>query len=360
MLSTHRNRVRRLFEKAPAAVDTVVITSGNGILRYFTGSREGVAVLRRSGVIELAATDMTAESAYMSGFPVFHVTAVDLRSDPGAWKSLLSRLVSHGKTLGIQGDRTGWKEAERWRKLSGGEKIEDISGAIIETASVVDEAELANLRSACAISLRVADEVPGMLEAGMTERELRKLIDVRMHDLGAEATTFPTIVAFGPGSSYPHAVPGWRKLSPGHIVQVDFGAVVEGSGGDITRTFAYGSADPLLRKIYTTVSTAQGLAFDLIREGKSGKEINDAVTDLFSKEHFGPFIHSIGHTLGLVKGPFINVPGAVVTVEPGIYQPGWGGVRVEDDILIGENGEIEFLTGRAPQEIPVPGVDHAD
>ena len=359
MLSTYRNRVKRFFEKTPENVDTVIITSGDGILRYFTGSREGTAVLRRSGEIELAVTDMTAENAYLTGFPVSHVITADLRSDPGAWKAMLARLVSRGRALGIQGDKTGWKGAEQWRELSGGMEIEDISPAIIEAGSVKDEAELANLRSACAISRRVADEVPGMLETGMTERDLGKLIDMRMHDLGAESTTFPTIAAFGPGSSFPHAIPGWRKLAPGHIVQVDFGAVIEGSGGDITRTFAFGHADDQLENVYKTVALAQDHAFELIREGKTGKEIDDAVTGLFAKFHFGPFIHSIGHTLGLVRGPFTSIPGAVVTVEPGIYQPGWGGVRIEDDILIREDGDIEFLTGRAPADIPVLGTGRA-
>jgi Xaa-Pro dipeptidase len=297
---------------------------------------------------------MTAQSAYKTGFTVHHVKTHEILENRDLWKETLASMVDGIRVLGILRNTMTCSKEAYWKRICKNDcEIKDVSDAVIKTASVKDTKEIEDLRLACSISARVVDEIPGMIEEGISERDLARRIDDRMHDLGAEGTTFPTIVGFGPDSSLPHAVPGWRKLSPGDIILVDFGAVIDGTGADITRTYVFKKAHPLVKKMYSTVFRAQKTAYEMIRKGNDAEEIRTMVSLVFAQKQFGPLIHSIGRILGLVEGPFVNIPGAAVTVEPGIYEPGWGGIRIEDDIIIKDVGDIEILTGSASEEITV-------
>jgi Xaa-Pro dipeptidase len=211
---------------------------------------------------------------------------------------------------------------------------------------VVLTKELAQQRRSCRIAARAAKAVPLMCQEGMTEIDLHGEIVFHMAEQGAVGAG---MVSFGSHTSHPHVVVGKRRLKKGDFVMVDFGCNVGGVGSDITRTFVFGKASAKQKAVYDEVWKACQLSFELIEKKKDVRAINKAVGELFTADGYGPFIHSIGHGLGFFGGAFHNVPGAVNTVEPGIYVPGFGGVRIEDDILIIGPGEYELLTGASPR-----------
>jgi len=244
-----------------------------------------------------------------------------------------SKVVSHALWLDL-------KRALRGRRLV------DVTEAVSKVARKRDEAEIADQRRACRIAARAARAVPTMCAEGMTEIDLMAEISFHMAGDGALGGG---MAAFGPHTSHPHVVTGRRKLRRGDLVMVDFGAKVNGAASDITRTFVFGKASPEQRALYNEVYRAMRLSFELIEKRQDVVAINRAVSALFERDGYGPFIHSIGHGLGLMGGAFSNTPGAVNTVEPGLYVPGLGGVRIEEDILITAPGEYELLTGAAPR-----------
>jgi len=175
-----------------------------------------------------------------------------------------------------------------------------------------------------------------------------------MRRLGASGAAFDTIVASGTNGAHPHHTAGPRPLVPGDFVTVDWGATVSGYNSDLTRTFAIGTVTDKQRTIYEIVWEAQRRAIAAIRPGKTGQEIDAVARDYITEYGYGDaFGHSLGHSLGrsVHDGPGFSVrserlvlaPGMVMTVEPGIYLEGWGGLRLEEDILVTESG-CEILT----------------
>ncbi len=211
-----------------------------------------------------------------------------------------------------------------------------------------DEGELDKIRKACAISSGAFESICGMIRPGMTEKEIRLALDDRMLAAGASATAFPTIVASGPNGSLPHAVPGERRVEKGDMITLDFGARADGYCSDMTRTVALGKPSPLMREIYGIVLDAQKASQEALAPGKSCKEIDAVARDRIALAGYGErFGHGLGHSLGIDihEEPRLNATssetlrsGHVVTVEPGIYLPGVGGVRIENTCLITSGG----------------------
>jgi Xaa-Pro aminopeptidase len=192
-----------------------------------------------------------------------------------------------------------------------------------------------------------------LLREGIEERELAMEIDYRLRKLGGERTSFDTIVAFGPNSSKPHATPSARKLVPGDLVLVDMGTIVDGYASDMTRTLVFGKADDRQREVYRAVLAAQKAAIDATAPGVECAEVDRIARESLEHAGFGKeFVHSLGHGVGLEihENPRLSrtsketlKPGQVVTIEPGVYLPGWGGVRIEDMVLVTGDG-CENLT----------------
>jgi Xaa-Pro aminopeptidase len=217
-----------------------------------------------------------------------------------------------------------------------------------------DAAELALLRQAIAISDEAFTRAAAQIRPGMTERQVAHLIENTMIELGAEGPAFGTIVAAGPNGAMAHAVPGDRPIQEGEPIVIDMGARYHGYNSDMTRTIILGTPDARFREIYNIVLAAKQAAEAAIRDGFSGKEADklarDVITDAGYGEQFG---HSLGHGIGLEvhEGPRLSkisedtLPvNAVTSCEPGIYLLDWGGVRLEDLILVRPDG-VEILTG---------------
>lgn len=208
--------------------------------------------------------------------------------------------------------------------------------------------ECANLDAAQAIADGAFAQITGRLREGVSEAELALDLDTTMRRLGADLLSFDTIVAFGENSAEPHHQPTGRMLQRGDMVKMDFGSLVKGYHSDMTRTVAFGEPPARLREIYEIVRRSQQAGIDAVRAGVSGSAVDTASRSVVEEAGLGPaFKHGLGHGVGLEihEGPSLRngstdeLPvGTVVTVEPGIYLEGLGGVRIEDMVEVTEDG----------------------
>ncbi len=219
---------------------------------------------------------------------------------------------------------------------------------IEELRTVKDPSELELLATACRISCQAIADVFALIRPGVTERQLAAALDARMTDLGAQGPAFGTIVASGPNGAIPHHAPTDRPMRRGDLITMDFGARYGGYHADMTRTVALGQPAGWQREIYELVAAAQRAGRDAARPDADVADVDAAARDLIRDaghgEHFG---HGLGHGIGLEvhEAPMIGysrtgklasrVP---VTVEPGVYLPGRGGVRIEDVLVVGADG----------------------
>jgi Xaa-Pro aminopeptidase len=299
----------------------LILADGGGVFltdgRYAEQSRREVADLERR--------------IYVGEFvPAFAQACADLGVRRVAFEAAGVTYALHHQLVGTGVELTATEgEVERLRWAKDQEEIERVSRA----QGIVDEA---------------FQIITGKLLEGISEREAALDLDVTMRSLGADGLAFDTIVAFGENAAEPHHEPTGRRLAPGDVVKIDFGCVVEGYHSDMTRTLALGEPDPKLREVYDVVRTAQQAGLDAVRSGVTGGEVDRVVRDIIAAADYGEqFRHGLGHGVGLEihEGPSLRhagrdvLPeGAVVTVEPGVYLEGLGGVRIEDMVEVLADG----------------------
>jgi Xaa-Pro aminopeptidase len=258
------------------------------------------------------------------------------------------------REVGFEQDFVPYAQYLAFAETFEGVTLKAVSGLVEELRAVKDESELAIMRQAAKIADAAFSHILGVLRPGLTEREVALELEFFMRKQGAKSSAFDIIVASGKRSSLPHGVATDKKLEAGDFVKMDFGAYYQGYCSDLTRTVVLGQPSEKQREIYNIVLEAQMHAVANIRPGMTGKEADALARDIIAAKGYGEFFgHTLGHGLGLVvheapslagrneKG--ILKPGMVVTVEPGIYLPNWGGVRIEDDIVLTETGN-EVLT----------------
>ncbi len=250
--------------------------------------------------------------------------------------------------VGFEDDRMSVRTLKRLEeKLPQGVAMKPAGGAVEELRRVKDEEELASISAAA----ELADDVwrwsldRGL--AGRPERQVAAAAEARIRELGAEPS-FPAIVAAGPNGALPHAEPGERPIGKGELVVFDMGAKLDGYCSDGTRTFATGEPGEQARAVYETVREAQAAALDAVRAGVGGESVDSAAREpIDAAGHGDRFGHGLGHGVGLEvhEAPRLSqrsedtlAPGEVVTVEPGIYLPGELGVRIEDLVVVTEQG----------------------
>jgi Xaa-Pro aminopeptidase len=248
-----------------------------------------------------------------------------------------------------------------------GDRLELVraSGTVEALREVKDAGEIALLRLACETAdAALADLVErGGLQPGRTEKEVGRELEALMLDHGADGVSFETIVAAGPNSAIPHHRPTQAVLAAGDFVKIDFGALVSGYHSDMTRTFVLAGAAQWQLEIYELVVTAQRAGREALAPGVSLKDVDAASRQVIADAGFAEnFSHGLGHGVGLQihEAPPISassagtlLAGSAVTVEPGVYLPGRGGVRIEDTLVVGEQTP-ELLT-RFPKELAVIG-----
>ncbi len=214
--------------------------------------------------------------------------------------------------------------------------------------NVKTEDELNKMRKACEITDQAYSYLLDIAKAGMSEIELTKLLERKMVDLGASGPSFDTILVSGPSGALPHGVPSEKLLAEGELVTVDFGCYFGNYASDMTRTFAVGKVDEKLEEIYNVVLKAQLAGVAAVKAGICAKEVDLAARNIIEEAGYGEYFgHGTGHGLGIDVHEAIRVSkdsvqilevGNVITVEPGIYIPGLGGVRIEDDVVVTEDG----------------------
>ncbi|MBU9672761.1 Xaa-Pro peptidase family protein [Planococcus sp. CP5-4] len=231
--------------------------------------------------------------------------------------------------------------------------LEPVSGLIEKLRMVKSQEELEVLKAAAKIADDAFEHICNYIKPGMTELQVSNELEFFMRSQGATSSSFDIIVASGLRSALPHGVASDKKIEQGDLITLDFGALYNGYVSDITRTVAVGEPSDKLKEIYQVVLDSQVLALEKIKPGMTGIEADAIARDYIKSKGYGEaFGHSTGHGIGLEvhEGPGLSFrsetvlePGMAVTVEPGIYLPGIGGVRIEDDILITETGN-ERLT----------------
>lgn len=228
-----------------------------------------------------------------------------------------------------------------------------LKDTVCELRQIKTEEEIAYLRHAEAIGDMAFSKILNMIKPGMTERELQAELEYQMMKCGAEGTSFDTIVASGIHSSMPHAIPTDKKIEMGDFVTMDFGCRYQGYCSDMTRTIVVGKASEKQKEIYRLVWEANQVTESFLHPGMICKEVDKIARDIIAKGGYGNcFGHGLGHSVGLEihESPACNTrdttvlrPNMIMTIEPGIYLPGFGGVRIEDMVVITEDG-YENLT----------------
>jgi Xaa-Pro dipeptidase len=367
-----RHRSERIFaanrQCSPAeTVRAVVLSNGSANVRDSTfkyvsgvarGGYEGCsAVLREGERTTLVVSALEEESARTSDDCDVHAFAT-----PGARDEILKNLLSGERYVGVHAAALSLQKARALEALLPGVELIDVTGAIAQARIVKDESEIDRVREACRITSEVAEEIPAMLRAGMTELDLAAEIANAVLARGGN-TAFDTIVCFGRNGSQPHYSPGGCLLSKGDMILVDFGARLHDYCSDITRMYVLGNSSPAQRAMFDVVRKAQQSAIALTTAGTQGKEVHKRAREIIDASEFsGRFIHGTGHSIGLDVHDGAGLsdasevtlePGMIMTIEPGVYVPGVGGVRIEDTVLVTRNGP-EILTPARKDLVEVP------
>ena len=254
--------------------------------------------------------------------------------------------------LGFEQDAMTYAEYDRYANALKAELV-PTSGIVEKIRLIKTEDELTIIKQACKIADDAYEHILTFIKPGMTELEVSNELEFFMRKQGATSSSFDIIVASGTRSALPHGVATDKVIESGDFVTLDFGAYYNGYVSDVTRTLAVGEPSDKLKEIYQVVLDSQLLALEKIKPGMTGKEADAISRDYIASKGYGEaFGHSLGHGIGLEvhEGPGLSSrsdvvlePGMVITIEPGIYLPGIGGVRIEDDALVTETG-VEKLT----------------
>lgn len=264
--------------------------------------------------------------------------------------------------IGYEGDFVTVDEFGIYRQFLTDHELIAATGLVEGLRMIKDEGEAAAMRRAAAVADEGFARILPLIKPGVTERDLALELEYQMKKLGAEALAFDIITASGVRSSLPHGRASAKRIEHGDLVTFDFGALVDGYCSDMTRTVGVGALSEKQREIYAIVLEAQLRGVAACRAGMTGKALDDVCRDYIKEQGYGEmFGHGTGHGVGrfIHEGPKVNPrgeadvlqTGMVVTVEPGIYLPGWGGVRIEDMVLVQENG-CEVMT-RTPKDLIV-------
>ncbi|NMA54658.1 MAG: aminopeptidase P family protein [Firmicutes bacterium] len=273
------------------------------------------------------------------------------------WQQTIQSLCPSGqKKIGFESHDLNYQS---WYKLTQTFSKADLSptfGLVERLRVQKDEQELASLRQAIVLADKGAEYLRSILVPGRTEKEVALELEFFLRKHGAERAAFPFIVASGTRGALPHGTASEKKIQAGELVTVDFGAVYQGYHSDLTRTFVLGKPTDKQVAIYELVLEAQEKAIASAGPGVLCVEVDSAARDVIAGANYGNFFgHATGHGLGLAvhEAPHVSsrsadtlLPGMVITVEPGVYIPGWGGVRTEDVLLITDQG-VEILSRAA-------------
>lgn len=343
------SRLENLYKKISAdEVDSILITKPANLF-YFSGFRGDSSALFVAKKFRKLITDGRYFEQAQSQTKNFEI----VKQTEGFFKKIVEEIKNSGvKKIGFEGKTM---TVDQYNFLR--EELKEVELKSVEVDSlrqIKDEAEIFLIRRACEIGDKAFTEILNFIKPGRTENEVAAELEYLMRKFGAEKNSFDTIVASGVRGSLPHGTASEKKICAGELVTMDFGAIYGGYCSDMTRTICVGRASDKWKKIYNAVLTAQLYGLEIIKIGVSGKAADEAVRNKlksFGLDEY--FTHSLGHSLGIEihEEPRLSKlskceslkKNMIVTDEPGIYIENVGGIRIEDTVLITENG-AETLT----------------
>ncbi|HLG67984.1 MAG TPA: Xaa-Pro peptidase family protein [Acidimicrobiales bacterium] len=348
-------RVERLRGRLDdAGVDALVVTTLPNV-RYLTGFSGSSGVLVVTATRALLTTDgryRTQSAEQVAGAGAEDLVEIEIGGQQ-AQRDAARAALAGARRVGLEADNVTWEQSRQWIELLGGTEVVPTTRVVEQLREVKDAAELARMERAAAIADAALGEVLPLLSAAgssrVTEEQFALELDSAMRRAGAEGVAFDTIVAAGPNSAKPHHRPSGRPIGRGEPVVVDFGALFEGYRSDMTRTFCVGG-EPTgeLATIFTVVRDSQARGVAAVGPGVEAKAVDDACRGVIAAAGWAEkFEHGTGHGVGLDihEAPTVSplgtatlAPGVVVTVEPGVYLAGVGGVRIEDTLVVTEDG----------------------
>ncbi len=318
-----------------------IIISDLTNIRYLCGfSGSNAALLITPEQVVLATDSRYQEQAQQQ------VTEVQVVVD----RDLIGRLlkqISPG-IVSVESKHVSIQQFAAWRERFPKYDFVNDNGTVEALRVIKDDIELNLMGTACEISTQALHNIIPTIQIGQSERDLALQIEIEMRKLGADDRAFDTIVAFGPNSAIPHHEPTVRTLASGDLVKIDFGAKVSGYHADCTRTFVMGKPSKQQQEIHSAVLAGQRAGRDALIAGVELREVVESVSDSLAKTGYRDrFTHGLGHGVGLAihEDPFFGAlntakieANTVITVEPGVYLPGFGGVRIEDTVVVTSDG----------------------
>ena len=351
---TRCRKVQRLL--ASKKLDALLITNSVNV-RYLSGFTGGDSVLliRRDSVTLLSDGRFTLQiEEECPDFNDFYIRPTDETMATAIAKAYG---ITKSGCLGVEAETLTLAENKRLQDKLPKTKIAPTHGIVETFRQIKDRSEISAIRKAIDVAAKAFECVRNGLRPDQTEISIRNEIEYQMRLHGAEEKSFSTIIAAGPRAALPHAVPSAQPIGGHPMLLFDWGAVVDGYMSDLTRVLVL-MPTKKLRTVYETVLKAQLAAIDAIKPGKTGEEIDAVARGVIKDAGFAKhFNHGLGHSLGLEihEDPRFKLgyntvlkPGMVLTVEPGIYLKNWGGVRIEDDILVTKSG-CEVLSRHVPK-----------
>ena len=347
----------RSFLKAQGADAVLVNKEVN--LHYFSGFRGDDTVLLISAEDAVLVTDFRYVEQARAQAPRFTIA----EQTQGLWRRAADWVRQAGwKRLAFEGNALFYSDYEKFQKLLPETSL-DVPVDLSPLRMIKEPEEIACIRKAAAIADAAFADILTFLRPGLSENAVAAHLEAAMRTLGSERPAFTTIVASGERGSLPHGVATEKLIVDGEFVTMDFGAVYQGYHSDMTRTVCVGRADERQRAIYRIVLDAQRLGLAAVRPGASGKAVDAVARQRLEAAGYGKnFGHGLGHSLGLEihEEPRLSsastcdalAPNMLVTVEPGVYLPGWGGLRIEDTVLVTDAGG-EPLTASSKELIEI-------
>jgi len=343
-------RVERLRQVLQAqGLDAILVTRPEN-QRYLSGFTGGEAALLITAQKALLLTDFRYYEQVAEEAPHFELVKVE-----GRLKDILKAVLKNLgiSSLGFESTHVPYSSYQEWRRAPRSTRWVPTKDTVEELRLTKDDAEIDTICRAIEIADGACDHIRQLLHVGMTEQQISWELEAYMRTHGAEAIAFTLIVGSGPNGAKPHAVVQDRQIAEGEPIVLDIGARVDGYHSDVTRTLCLGDPGPRLTEIYEIVLKAQLTAEQCAAPSMTGQELDAVARRVISDAGYGAqFGHSLGHGVGLAihegpavsgRSPTVLQPGMVFTVEPGIYLPGWGGVRIEDTVLMTDHG-IKVLT----------------
>ncbi|MFC7440944.1 M24 family metallopeptidase [Laceyella putida] len=343
-------RILRLREKLTEQGIEALLVSHPMNRRYLSGFTGSAGVVLVTASEQILITDFRYVIQVQEQAP--HMTLVQHQG--AIYQTVGDQCRKLGiTTLAFEQEHLTFAEFLQLKEAAGQIKLLPTSGVVKELRMVKDAAELAVMKEAARIADEAFSKILGEIKPGVRENEIAFKLEFTMREMGATSSSFDMIVASGKRSALPHGVASDKVLEHGDLVTLDFGAYFQGYASDITRTVMLGKPSEKQKEIYDIVLEAGKRTIEALRPGMTGKEADAIARDYISAHGYGEYFgHSTGHGLGMEvhelpmlssRGETVLAPNMVVTVEPGIYLPELGGVRIEDDVVITETG-CEVLT----------------